>query len=80
MYAALTDDPKDEEESDKLGGQKDDHRIQRETTISHTLAVATKISNRRNIQSKHGDPSHHPIDNKTRGTEVAAERGAKCEV
>jgi hypothetical protein len=33
-----------------------------------------------NLQSKHGDPSHHPIDDKTRRAEVAVERCTECEI
>jgi len=31
-------------------------------------------------ESKHGDPSHHPIDDETRRAEVAIERCSECEV
>lgn len=33
---------------------------------------------REDLQRKHGDPSHHPIDNETGRTKKTAERCAEC--
>ena len=32
------------------------------------------------LQCKHGDPSHHPVDNKTGRAKEAAERCAECKI
>lgn len=75
----LTDDPEDEEEWDEFGSEEYDHRVQHETA-GHCVSFRHLSRQTRNVQSKHGDPSHHPIDNEPRRTEVAAERCTECKV